>query len=553
MTFCASCGGSLKPLAKFCSQCGTKVGDLASPASASATASTGSAGRLAGRLQVSATARLAIGSTLFVLPSHFVGEFTKLLDRHVASPLALVADADPVQLQIKALQAFKRHHASGGLKYVCLLGNWSEVAPFRVRNPSPGCRASDPFCLTDALYGCSQEHDEDDILSAIPLVPVGRIPVLDAAVVAAALLEAPRQLDPAQAFAFGVTAECWSEATQAIVSRFTDTPAKAQLVAAPQGRALSSPGVLASPGWDADDLRHAVSQASMESGAVMLFNVHGSADVTGWYGQPTGPRGPYEPCEPMIMSPDTIGQFNSAVMISEACYGGAMSYDEPSIVEQFFSNGGKAFVGCSVIAWGTPNDSLCGADWIALHFLKALRLGKPLGEALTLAKLEALQDDRLCDPVTQKTVLSFNLYGAPWHSLKAAATASVLPQLEARGSMLDRVRNRRNGDADDPSDSLADLRLRYQSRLSEKSRRFMIERNDALRRISGFQDFQKIDDLLAQWLVSLEDCELESLDMGDDFGFVLFGKSNQHTGPAQLFQLVMDSAGAMKKIMTTKG
>ena len=547
MTSCASCGGNLKPLAKFCSQCGAKVGDLANAVG------TGSAVSAAKRFQVSASARTAIGSTLFVLPSHFVGELTRLLDQHVASPLAMVADADPAQLQIKARQAFKRHHATGSLKYVCLLGNWSEVAPFRVRNPSSRCRSSDPFCLTDSLYGCTAEYDEDDIFTAIPSVPVGRIPVLDAAVVAAALLEAPRLLDPAQAFAFGVTAECWSIPTRAIVRMFTDTAAKANLVEEPQSRALASPGVLASPGWDADELRHAVSQASMEPGAVLLFNVHGSPDETGWYGQADGP------CEPMIMTPDTIQQFNSALLISEACYGGALGYDEPSIVEQFFTNGGKAFVGCSVIAWGTTNDywggdeSLSGADLIALHFLKALRQGKPLGEALTLAKIEALQDDPLCDPIAQKTALSFNLFGAPWHSLKTAAAASVLPQRENRGSMLDRVRSRRSGDGDDPSDSLAELRQRYQSRLPENSRRFMIERNDALRRLSGFQDIQKIEDLLAHWAISLADCELESLDMGDDFGFVLFGKSSKHSGPTQLFQLVMNSAGAVKKTMTSKG
>lgn len=540
MTTCNSCGGNLKPLAKFCSQCGAKVGDTANAVG------TGSAVSAAKRLQVSASARTAIGSTLFVLPSHFVGELTRLLDQYVSSPLAIVADADSAQLQVKARQAFKRHHATGSLKYVCLLGNWSEVAPFRVRNPSSRCSSSDPFCLTDALYGCIAEYVADDIFTAIPSVPVGRIPVLDSALVAAALLEAPRLLDPAQAFAFGVTAECWSEATQAIVSRFTDTPSKAKLISGPRGWALATPGVLSSPGWTEDDLRQAVSLSQIAPGAVLLFNVHGSPDETGWRGQ--GEDG----CVP-IMDPFTIGQFNNAVMISEACYGGALGYDEPSIVERFFSNGGKAFVGCSVIAWGTPDDSLCGADLVALHFLKALRQGRPLGEALTLAKLETLQDDPMCDQVAQKTALSFNLYGAPWHSLKTASAASVLPQREARGSMLDRVRNRRSVEGDDQDDSLAELRQRYQSRLPENSRRFMIEHNAALRRISGFLDIQKIEALLAQWAVNLEDCELESLDMGEDLGFVLFGKSHKHSGPTQLFQLVMDGAGAMRKTMTTKG
>ena len=552
MTSCASCGGNLKPLAKFCSQCGAKAGGSASAIG------TGSAASAAKRFQVSAGARTAIGSTLFVLPSHFVGELTRLLDQHVASPLAIVADADPAQLQIKARQAFKRHHATGSLKYVCLLGNWSEVAPFRVADPMPP-RYNEIFCITDSPYGCISEFSESDIFSAIPSVPVGRIPILDPIVVAAALLEAPIQLDPAQAFAFGVSAHCWSLPTQAIIRRFTDTPDKSSLVSEPHNKALATPGVLLSPGWDADDLRHAVGQENLKAGAVLLFNVHGGKDDPGWSGQPTGPRGPYEPCYPTIMTPDTIGQFKSAVMISEACYGGALGYDEPSIVEQFFANGGKAFVGCSVTAWGASNggwsgdDGLSNADLIALHLLKALRQGKRMGEALTHAKIEALQDDPQVDVTAQKTVLSFNLFGAPWHSLKTAAAASVLPQRENRGSMLDRVRSRRNGDGDDPSDSLAVLRQRYQSRLPENSRRFMIERNDALRRLSGFQDIKTIEDLLANWGVSLSDCDLESLDMGEDFGFVLFGKSNKHSGPKQLFQLVIDSAGAIKKILTTKG
>jgi hypothetical protein len=489
-----------------------------------------------------------------VLPSHFVGELTRLLDQHVASPLAMVADADPAQLQIKARQAFKRHHATGSLKYVCLLGNWSEVAPFRVADPIQD-RHSETFCPTDSLYGCTEEYDDDDIFTSIPSVPVGRIPVLDPAVVAAALLEAPRQLDPVQAFAFGVSAKCWSLPTQAIVRLFTDTTSKATLVFEPHNRALTAPGVLSSPGWASEDLQRAVSQDSLDAGAVVLFNVHGGGEETGWYGQART----MGPCEPMIMTPDTIGQFNSAVMITEACYGGAMGYDEPSIVERFFTNGGKAFVGSSVTAYGTTNnhwvsdESLGGADLIALHFLKALRQGATMGEALTLAKLETQTNDPMWAAVAQKTALSFNLYGAPWHSLKKAAAASVMPEREERGSMLDRIRSRRSGDSEDPSDSLVDLRQSYRSKLPENYRRFMLERNDALRRISGFQDLNAVEALLADWDVSLEDCDLESIDIGDDFGFVLIGESNKHAGPKQLFQLVLDSAGAVKKILTSKG
>lgn len=548
MTRCISCGTSVKPLGKFCGQCGAKVGDEAKAVGL------GNASNPAKRLQVSATARVAIGSTLFVVPSHFVRELTQILEQHLAFPLAIVADEDPEKLQIKSRQALKRYRATGELKYVCLLGNWADVAPFRVADPLHG-RYNETYCLTDSLYGCDAEFSEDDIFTAIPIVPVGRIPVLDPHVVAAALLEAPLHLEPAQAFAFAVSANCWSIPTQAIIRLFTDMPSKATLVLAHEKKALTAPGVLLSPGWDADDLREAVSQDSLKAGAVLLFNVHGGKDDPDWTGQFRS----MSPCSPMVMTPDTIIQFNNAVLISEACYGGALGYDEPSIVEKFFTNGGKAFVGCSVTAWGSTNDgwegdqSLSNADLIALHFLKALSRGKQMGEALTHAKIEALQDDPQLDDTAQKTVLSFNLFGAPWHSLKIATAASDLPRREARGSLLDRERRRRSGDGEDPSDALAVLRKRYLSRLPEKSRRFMIERQDAMRRITSFKDVKEIEELLASWAVSLDDCELEFLDTGEESGYVLFGSSNKNSGANQLFQLVMDSAGAIKKTLTSKG
>ena len=129
----------------------------------------------------------------------------------------------------------------------------------------------------------------------------------------------------------------------------------------------------------------------------------------------------------------------------------------------------------------------------------------------------------------------------------------MLPERAVRGSMLDRVRSRRSSSGQDESYSVAGLRRRYQSRLPENSRRFMIERNDALIRISGFQDFQKIEYLMDQWATRLEDCELELINMGEDFGFLLFGNSEKNSGPNYLFQVVIDRSGTIKKTMTTKG
>ena len=554
MTYCVSCGQALAQAASFCTNCGAKA--LPSEAVSSVSSVSRSSTVPAPILHASAAARTAVSRTLFVLPTGFVRPFSALMDKHLASPLALVADDNHVQLQSKVRLALKRLLATGEVKYVCVLGNWADVPVFRVPNPCGRCLEDDPFCSTDALYGCVEPFDSEDeefIFSLLEAVPVGRIPSLDPDVVARALLETPVALDPAQAFAFGVTAECWSLPTRAIVRLFTDTEAKANLVEEPQSRALAAPGVLASPGWDADDLQHAVSQASMEPGAVLLFNVHGSPDETGWFGQAGGP------CEPRIMTPDTIQQFNSALLISEACYGGALGYDEPSIVEQFFANGGKAFVGCSVIAWGTTNkywggdECLSGADLIALHFLKGLRQGLEFGGALKHAKTEVMCGDPGSDDIARKSVMSFNLFGAPWHAMQAAAMASVRPVRPEKTSLLDRVRSGRAGGGESPTAALDAIRQRYRSRLPADYRRFFARQDEVLSQVTQFKDIDKIETFLSDMQIMMDDCELETLDFGDELFYRLSGKTqNKSIGP-QLFMLVTDKHGQLIKTLTTKG
>jgi len=528
MSFCTQCGKPLRLGAASCEHC--------QPASRPTHSS----------LTVAASARVAVSHTLFVAPAHTALELDKALQQHLAKPLDIVRVDDPDTAHQKAHQAVQRLQARGDLKYVCLIGDWSEVPPFKVNNPSNPCRGRDPFCWTDALYGLREEFKPEDILTAISPIAVGRIPSTDMSVVLPALLEAPVSVDPGVAFAFAVTAQCWSEATQTIVQGFTGSTSAGKLFDEPDFSGLSSKGVLASPDWEEDDLRREISDAGISPGAVLLFNVHGSADEPNWVGE--GDWGYTE-----IMQPDTIQDFNKAILLSEACYGGAMGYDEPSMVESFFAHGGKAFVGCSVIAWGSSGSELCGADLIALHFFKALREGQAFGEALSSAKRATLDATSVYDEVAQKSVLSFNLFGAPWHQLKRAAAASVLPTASPQESMLDRIRSRRSGGEASGGSALDRVRDNYRGRLSSRAQRFLLERDDALQQLSGFKDREKIESFLGAIQVDFDDCDFEEIRFEDEHSFRISGKSKKFPATKELFILAINGQGELTHQLTTKG
>lgn len=528
MSFCTQCGQPLRPGSVACERCQPAAAKpLTRPV-----------------FSVAASARIAVSHTLFIAPAGTALELDQALQQYLAKPLEILHITDADTVHAKANQVVKRLQARGDLKYVCLIGDWSQVPPFKVRNPSRPCSGQDPFCWTDALYGVQDAYNEDDILTAIAPILVGRIPSTDMKVVLPALLEAPLPIDPGQAFAFAVTAQCWSVATQTIVQGFTDPQTKAPLIQEPNVSGLPNKGVLASPDWDEDDLRREISETGITPGAVLLFNVHGSADEPHWVGE--GDWGYTE-----IMQPDTIQDFSKAILLSEACYGGALGYDEPSMVESFFAQGGKAFVGCSVIAWGSSGSELCGADLIALHFFKALREGQTLGDALNTAKRTTLDDMSVYDEVAQKTVLSFNLYGAPWHQLKRAAAASVLPAASPQESVLDRIRNRRSGS--DGDSSLDAVRNRYRRRLSSEAQRFLLERDDALRQLSRFKDRERIESFLDAIRVDFSDCDFEEIRFDTEHSFRISGKSKKFANAKELFILAINGQGELTHELTTKG
>jgi hypothetical protein len=550
MAFCTSCGTQVQAGGKFCVNCGAPIASLASGLApfekplASTTRSLPSAVVSAKRRTLKPDVRVALASTIFVVPQHWLVSFQNLMVSVSATPLDVVAgSAEEIQQWVSL--SVRKHIRD--VKYVCLIGLWSDVPPYRLPNPTfqLGGRDPDSHCLSDAPYGCFQSVSL--ARDAIPDVPVGRIPSLEVEVVATALFDSPEWQDARSSFFLGVTAQCWTDATHEIVKRFMGS-SSVHVMASPDEHFVNS-GILTSPDWSLDELEEQFINTHVPKGSVILFNVHGGADDPGWVGEDHDRN--YVP----IFEPGTIQNFNDSIFVTEACYGGAMGYDTESVVEHFFSNGGKAFVGCSVVAYGSASSDIGCADILATSFLQSIGEGRTLGEALTVAKCEVLISDPISQKINDKTVLSFNLFGAPWHCLKQAAPASAASRLPVRtssGSALDRIRNRMNNLEEDHSSSLSDIRLRYLKKLPTPQKQFLLNQQEARSQLSRFSQSAQIHATLNQWHVDIENLEMEFFSFEDFEGFLLSGHA--HTaGAPRVIAMTLDATGKIIKTLTSKG
>lgn len=533
MPFCSSCGKSIPTSAKFCSSCGAAQ----APTKATITAAHNS------KKIVSASIRQAISKTLFVVPQIILKGLNELLDKNGAPPFRIVSDADTTAIQNRARDQLKKNASS--IQFVCIIGLWSDVPPFEIENPAQSWQDIDSHCLSDAPFGCIE--DVSDAYSCVPDIPVGRIPSTNLAIISEALFVPPAKNEVADLFMFGVTALCWSEASDSIISRFLGQRSKNNLIQAPVPKLIDTEiSLLTSPGWSDDELGAAVKKTGVKESAVILFNVHGGPDDTGWVGEDLDRN------YVSIFKPGTIDRFNSAVMFTEACYGGAMGYDSQSVVEHFFENGGKAFVGCSVIAYGSPNSNISGADVLALNFLLSLKNGSNFGEALTKGKLEVLVDDPMCSEVSAKTVMSFNLFGAPWHQLKESLTVRAdLPSSRAE-SALDRIRNRMKSTEDtDQLSKLGSIRQQYQNRLPQARKKFLLSKQEILSHLNQFKNKAEISYEFERWGASIDDIEMQYLSFDDVEGFQLIGHTKTRNDE-RIVLLITDKLGNLQKTLTSK-
>jgi hypothetical protein len=234
-----------------------------------------------------------------------------------------------------------------------------------------------------------------------------------------------------------------------------------------------------------------------------------------------------------------------------------MFYDNPSIVENFFANGGNSFVGSSTIAYGARTTPLCAADLIAKYYINSLYAGLSQGESLKLAKLEALTDDPLSVEYGLKTALSFNLFGAPWQTLARSTTSpsNLSEQTSAArqtGSVLSRVRSNLQSPEIIKSALINRIRDKYRDKLPPRNKQFMLEKDEVLIKLREFRDFSRILKEVEECGVSLENSKMDFVSAGSSKTYRLFCQTRLTSKSKRTLILMIDSQGQLTKTIVSK-
>lgn len=547
MAFCAECGKPLREGAKFCAHCGQSAMAGVASANSFANAITASASTHVA-LTVHPAVRAEIASTLFVVGHGVFKDFQAMLVKHRLSPLGLASGPDVDVLRQRTQSECARH--GNRLKQLCIIGNWEAVPPFEIVHDFDG-----ESSFSDAPYAGAPLESDHDPLAYIPQVVVSRIPSSNMAVIERVLFQPLPARTASEAFVLSVTAEKWRKASEAIL---LSTLMQGQSLLASHGDDDAYPRqpiMLLSPEWDEQSLSQWLSENPLKPGSLLHFNVHGGPDTPQWVGE--GRWGGYQP----IFSPDTVSDFASAILFTEACFGGAMGYDESSVVERFFAQGGHAFVGCSVPAYGDPGVKIYdvptfGADTLALAFFKRLQEGMKLGSAFLAAKMSVLADDPpMCQAYSVKTICSFNLYGAPWHALPKEARSNSSPaQTASTGSALNRIRARMGttepADSEDDTSLLQRLRESYRARIEVPLSHAALPPDTTSGLIQSWMRDPEISGLVQQMQIQPGALNLHRIEYTNRSGYLLRGSPAQD--PRQGWILVLNDQGHLQQVIATK-
>jgi hypothetical protein len=209
---------------------------------------------------------------------------------------------------------------------------------------------------------------------------------------------------------------------------------------------------------------------------LLHFNLHGFKDNANWYGQRHTSRivPPKLASLPVAFTPKLAAQVQNAgtVVFSEACYGGFLNGKNPkdSIALTFMERGAAAFVGSTVISYGSFGPELSCASHLSYYFWKEVLLnGSSFGRALQAAKSsyvkERLAAGHNLSGDDAKTLLEFVLLGDPTLSMRA-----VTPNVYKGASpsfLVGTAQNQQKGFIDGIEDVWQDI-----ERLSRKIPRF---------------------------------------------------------------------------------
>ncbi len=499
----------------------------------------------------------ALKKTVFVTTPELKGVLQLVLTDVGASCLECVTTKGEGPL-VERVRNILRRYGESRVKYLVLLGNWDDVPPVAV--PSPLVDDYDSHCLSDLPYVAL--NDGQDV-ALLPGVAVSRIPRVDRSVLFRLLTDGVNSVRTAGPLAIAVSAECWREATLAIVDSVTGG-VEPHIPATPRvGVGTDRASLLLSPHWDRLSIPHVFETTLKAPSQVFLFNVHGSPDVTDWFGDGGDGNMPH------VFGPGLIANYERAVVFSEACYGGAMGFDGLSVIEDFFLRGGTAFVGSSVIAYGSSSRQLGAADLMAKHFLVAINRGTTLADAMNEARVATLTDDPRMVDYAQKTVLSFNLFGFPWVRRPSLSTGVSLAgkarSFEQSPSVLSGIRDRvqaqaRNqaessldttGISSTASTSLSSIRDSYRNSLTTLQRRYLASIDEARARLRTFRDYDKIKSSIVRLGADPENFRAESVSCAATAGFRLHWSVQLPTSTRQVVVLT-DELGVLKRLLISR-
>lgn len=280
--------------------------------------------------------------------------------------------------------------------YIVILGAGDVIPHQNLRNPLFG-GDPDRYAFSDLPYACDNPYSLNISAFTGPTRIVGRIPDIagtDDPSYLVNLLKTASNWQIRQQTAYdkylGISAAVWQNSTKLSLRNLFGSHSSICL-SPPKGYK-----------WSAAQLK----------ARSHFINCHGAMSDASYYGQ-KGDSYPTAHTASWVTKKLSEGTVASV----ECCYGAEL-YDPADIGGQmgicntYLESGAYGFFGSSTIAYGPPTGN-GAADLICQYFLKYLFMGASLGRAVLQARHEFVQSSTELDPIDQKTLAQFNLFGDP--------------------------------------------------------------------------------------------------------------------------------------------
>jgi len=195
----------------------------------------------------------------------------------------------------------------------------------------------------------------------------------------------------------GITAQIWEKASFEVFNKIKG-----------QGEILISPPFDVSKKYDFENFTGS-----------FYFNLHGSDELPGWYGQ-RARNSDYKEEYPLALLPKSFKKgIKDSFFFSEACFGGYIykKKENDSIVLTALKNSFLFCVASTATAYGPLYPPSSEADLLAKLFFENMQKGYRSSLSFLNAKKEFarfnLEKNRYLDEDDKKTLIEFTLYGNP--------------------------------------------------------------------------------------------------------------------------------------------